>query len=217
MWMSEPMPVMTRIISDDSGSTRNASGISRGSDEIHRKSVCWTKCSDAACAWSAAATDTPNAASMARQATPPDTVLGRRLPRNALMTNPASGSSGISAIMSPLERRKGVGAQRLAMTEERDHQREPDRRFGGRDRHDEERDDLAVHRALEAADRHERDVDGVEHDLDRQQDRDQVAPQEDTRRADGEQHARQDQEVVERRHVRAPCGRSPRHRPPRRG
>src|SRR3954470_6368359 len=201
MWMSEPMPVMTRIISDDSGSTRKASGIFRSSDAIHWKSVCWTKCPAAPCAWSAAVTETANAPSIARHATPPDTLFGRRLPRKALRQKPRNGRSGISASMSPLERRKRVGAERFAMPEERDHQREADRRLGRRDGHHEERDDLAVDGPQVAAHGHERDVHGVEHDLDRQQDRDQVAPQEDPRRADREQHAGQDQEVIQRRHL----------------
>ena len=40
-----------------------------------------------------------------------------------------------------------------------------------------------------AAERDERQVDGVQHDLDREQDRDQVAAQEHARRADREQDA----------------------------
>ena len=51
-----------------------------------------------------------------------------------------------------------------------------------------------------AAERDERQVHGVQHDLDRQQDRDQVAPQEHAGRADGEQDRRHDQVVAERNH-----------------
>jgi hypothetical protein len=66
---------------------------------------------------------------------------------------------------------------------------EADGGFGRGHGHDEERDDLAVHVPELAAERHERQVHGVQHDLDRQQQRDDVAAQEDARRADGEQSA----------------------------
>ena len=65
--------------------------------------------------------------------------------------------------------------------------RQADRRFGGGDGHDEERDDLAVHGPEVAADGDERQVDRVQHDLDRQQHRDQVAAQEHAGGADREQ------------------------------
>ena len=65
-----------------------------------------------------------------------------------------------------------------------------------------------------AAERHERQVHGVQHDLDRQQDRDQVAAQEHAGRADGEQHRRDDQVVAERNHCARPPGApAPRRRP----
>src|SRR3954451_22214501 len=122
---------------------------------------------------SAAATETPNAPTIARHATPPDTDFGSRRPRPALIRKPRNGSSGISSSIqqqpsgsgirnsepggsriprsayrspSPFQQRERVRTQRLAMAEERDHQRKADRSLGRRDRHHEERDDLAVHR-----------------------------------------------------------------------
>ena len=53
--------------------------------------------------------------------------------------------------------------------------------------------------AERAAERDEREVHGVQHDLDRQQDRDQVAAQEHAGGADREEDRRQHQVVVERR------------------
>src|SRR5689334_3068110 len=92
-----------------------------------------------------------NAAIITAQARPPETAFGNRRPSDALTRKPASGSSGISTSKrSPLQRGESVGTQRLAMPEERDDEREPDGGFGGRDRHDEERDDLAVDDAVEA-------------------------------------------------------------------
>ena len=76
----------------------------------------------------------------------------------------------------------------------------PDGRFGRGHRHDEEHDDLPVDGCRRyRSDRDERQVDRVQHDLDREQDRDQVAPQEHARRADGKQHGRQHQIRVEGR------------------
>src|SRR5688572_28680221 len=127
------------------------------------------------------ARESPNAATIAAQAMPPDSDFGSRWPKNALMTKPASGSSGMSASISvrlPFQCRKRVRAERLAVAEQRDHQRQAHGRLGGRDGHDEEGDDLSVDRAPVAADGDERQVDGVEHDLDGEQHRDQVAPQE---------------------------------------
>src|SRR5687768_15230507 len=84
--------------------------------------------------------DTPNDASITSEARPPDTPFVSRRPIIALMMNPTSGNSGISASISPLERRERVGIQRLTMTEQGNHQRQADGRFGGGDGHHEERD-----------------------------------------------------------------------------
>src|SRR3954467_14046252 len=91
-----------------------------------------------------AATDTPNAASIARQATPPETDFGNRLPRKALTRNPANGSSGISAstaiailAASPLEAGERVGVQRFPVAEEGDDDRQANGGFGGGDGHHE--------------------------------------------------------------------------------
>src|SRR5687768_2085671 len=112
--------------------------------------------------------DTANDARSARQARPPETVFESRRPRNELMTKPANGNSGISeSTRSPLQQRKGFGVERLAMAEQPDDQRQANRRLGGRDGDDEERDDLAVGRAELPPERHEGQVDGVQHDLDR--------------------------------------------------
>src|SRR5689334_1945914 len=85
------------------------------------------------------------------------------------------------------------------MAEQRDHERKTDRGFSGGDGHHEEGDDLAVDVGPLAAEGDEREVDGVEHELDRQQQGDQVAAQEHAGGTDGEQQARQD-EVMANRH-----------------
>ena len=59
--------------------------------------------------------------------------------------------------------------------------------------------------AERAAEGDEGQVHRVQHDLDRQQDRDQVAAHEHAGRADREQNRREHQVVVERRHQRRPA------------
>src|SRR5688572_13767275 len=86
------------------------------------------------------------------------------------------------------------------MPEERDDQRQPDRRFRGGHRHHEERDDLAVHVAPVAAECDERQVHRVQHDLNRQQNRDQIPAEKNSGRADGKENRRDDQVMVERNH-----------------
>src|SRR5262245_11804019 len=101
--------------------------------------------SAASCQTSAA--DTTNAAIIMSEASPPETDFGRRRPKNALTTNPASGNAGMRAItggglrtparFSPFERREGVGVERLPVPEERDDEREADCRLGRRHGHHE--------------------------------------------------------------------------------
>src|SRR5262245_58478044 len=139
--------------------------------------------SAASCQTSAA--DTTNAAIIMSEASPPDTDFGKRRPKNALTRNPASGNAGMRAItLSPFERREGVGVERLPVPEERDDERQADGRLGRRHGHHEEDDDLAVDVAGKAAEGDERQVHGVQHDLDREQDRDQVAAHEDAGRSE---------------------------------
>src|SRR5690349_1668833 len=97
---------------------------------------------------------TPKAATMAATATPPETDFGSRRPRKALIRNPMNGRSGISAssgMPSPLQRREHVGAERFFVAEQGDHNRQSDRRLGGRHGHHEEGDDLPFDRAKIAA------------------------------------------------------------------
>src|SRR5688572_8068097 len=86
------------------------------------------------------------------------------------------------------------------MAEQGDDQRQPDGRFRGGHRHHEEGDDLTVHVAAITAERDERQVHRVQHDLDRQQNRDQIPAEKDARRADGKENRRDNQVMVERNH-----------------
>src|SRR5262245_43470472 len=98
MWISAPMPVTTRIITDESGSSRNEKSTPNSPDVIHlnatwtidRSSTGWpTSCqTDTA--------ETANAPIIAAHATAPETPLLRRRPKLALMRKPTKGSSGMS-------------------------------------------------------------------------------------------------------------------------
>src|SRR5690606_22039650 len=133
-----------------------------------------------------------NEATITAQASPPDTDRGSRFPIVALTRKPANGSRGISASTgSPFESRERLGVERLPMAEQGNDEREADGRLGGGDGHHEEGDDLPVHGALLAAEGHEGQVHRVQHDLDGEQQRDDVAAQEDAGRAEGEEQPRE--------------------------
>src|SRR5687767_9061077 len=149
--------------------------------------------------------ETTNDAIIASDASPPETPFGRRRPSMALTRKPTSGNSGISASTeSPLEQRECVGVERFAVAEQRDHDRQADRGFGGRHRHHEEGDDLAVDIAAKAPEGDERQVHRVQHDFNRQQDGDQVLAQEHAGRADRKENRRDDQVMTERDHDNGP-------------
>ena len=96
MWISEPIPVMTRIISDDRLSSRSPNGNESSPEVIHWNAFCsiaWCELTTV----QTEATDTPKAAITAAQAMPPDTDFDSRRPKKALTRNPRNGMSGISS------------------------------------------------------------------------------------------------------------------------
>src|SRR5690349_20242410 len=137
------MPVTTRIISDESGSTRNASAMFSEPDAIHENTVCSTARTPPTGSLPSivqtAETATPKASAITAVATPPETPLDDRRPIVTLKRNPRNGRSGISAsTRSPLQAGKGVRAQRLPTPEQGDDNRQADRSLGRGNRHDEE-------------------------------------------------------------------------------
>src|ERR1700723_1650194 len=89
---------------------------------------------------------------------------------------------------------------RLAIAESRDDDAEANRRFGRRHRHHEKDNYLAVHRTEPAANRDEREIYGVEHQLDRHEHHQNVAADDHARHADGEDDRAQRHHVGERNH-----------------
>src|SRR6478609_2730561 len=74
--------------------------------------------------------------------------------------------------------------------------RQADNHFGGGHHHHEEREDDAVEVAPDVGEGHQRQVDGVEHQLDAHEHHDRVLPDQEAHRADAEQQRGQDQIMV---------------------
>src|SRR5688572_5792996 len=197
------MPVTTRIITADSASSLSARSSVKSPDVIQVKSV-WMICrlSDGRAARvSTCMTEMTNAIAITAVARLPDAALGKRRPSVALTRKPANGRSGMSANTgSPLQRRERFGIEGFTMSEESDHQCEADGGFRRGHGHHEKGDDLAIDFAKLPAEGDEGEVDGVQHDLHRQQQGDQVAAQKHAGRADCEQEARKHQVMSDRHH-----------------
>src|SRR5512140_3557585 len=131
------------------------------------------------------------------------------VPKTPTRTEAASGASGtISSVVvlrvwlmllcSALEGVEFVD-QEVGLVAEQQHQdRQADRRLRRGDRQDEEHEDLSVHVAQVIGERDEVHVDGQQHQLDRHQQHDQVAPvQEDADHREAEQHGAQREEMSE--------------------
>src|SRR6478609_6187752 len=93
---------------------------------------------------------------------------------------------------SVLQQAGVVDRGRASGAEDGHDDREPDHDLGSRHHHHEEGGDLAVEVAVLAGEGHEREVGGVEHQLDAHEHHDGVAAREDTHAADREEDRRQD-------------------------
>src|SRR5215213_12033985 len=109
---------------------------------------------------------------------------------------PASGASSTiqaEVVISALELSQLVDVDRQAAPEDRHDQAEADGHLAGGDDHDDQREDLPVAVAVHARERDEREVGGVEHQLDAEQDHERVAPHQHAGDSDGEDQRRDDQ------------------------
>ena len=135
-------------------------------------------------------------------------------PMTVIAKAPASGAKRqiqAPAIMPAPEHPEGVDVERQLAPAHRDDQPEADDDLGGGDGHHGEREDLAVDAAVQARERDQGEVRGVEHDLEREQHDQRAAPQEHARRADREEDRGDDEVPGDVRAVtsapghRAPC------------
>src|SRR5215204_4106956 len=94
-----------------------------------------------------------------------------------------------------------VDVERFAVTEDGDDDAETHGGFGGRDRHHDEDEELPRHVAEVTGEGDERQVDGVEHQLDAHEHLDGVALDDDADHADGEEHGREREVPRQRNHL----------------
>src|SRR6266545_6159791 len=201
--MRKPTTVTTSSITEDSGSTSAATLAWKSPTPIHSYSVTVVRSEPLR-----TSRNTPIATSAARptatDATTPVQRCSHRRPKKPLMRNAARGSAGISQTfwINPLSLHLSklidVDGRPVAIGGQNDG--EPDGDLGRGDDEDEDDEDAAalVDRRESARERDEREVRRIQHQLDRHQDHDRVAPDEHTGSADEEQGRRDRDECAER-------------------
>src|SRR5262249_42113432 len=135
-----------------------------------------------------------NASAMARIDTSPAARPARRTGAATASSTKArngsarteSGKPTLGAIGLATEEIEAVRRDGPANAEDRDDDGEPDGDLGDRDGDREEREDQPCHVAAEARECDQIDVDGVEHQLDAEQDADRVPARQHAEEADGE-------------------------------
>src|SRR5271169_2537171 len=88
---------------------------------------------------------------------------------------------------SPFQEIHFVGKQRFAIAEKRENNAQADGGFGGCVRDDKNREDLAIHIAIQTREGHEIDVDSVQDQLDGHEHDDHVAAHQHANHANGEE------------------------------
>src|SRR5262245_23185121 len=206
--MSEPTPVTTSTMTAESGSRRNDTSAEKSPTRIHvhANSTTWRSASGSPARCSTARSAKPNARITEPQARAIVPGFPSRSPINRLSSTAASGSAGMiqsigRCTRSALEQVDLVHEHGLPQSEQVDDDREPDRHLGGGDGHHEEHEDLAIERLHVARERDEREVRGVQHELDRHEDDERVAAYEHADHADREHDRRQRDQPGERDHA----------------
>src|ERR1044071_4974269 len=214
MWISEPTNVTIRTITADSVSRRNASWALNGPASIQVYATwtspappwrSWNCCISGPNTWTAAMTnDTPTAAiAMVWMIQRPNMRSSER-PATRLISAPSSGSSGIQirtseervdASMLVPERGEAIDLDVAAAAEHCDDDREPHRGLRRGDGDHDQREGVGRQIAPHAGERQQRDVGGVEHQLDAHQDDQRVAAEQYADDSDQKQHGGEHQEV----------------------
>src|SRR4051812_10869148 len=151
-WISEPMPVITRIMIADSGSSASANAAVK-SPEVIQVNTCWLivrASGSSATRHQTIASDTTKAPAIAAHASAPEAALLRRRPKVTFSRNPMNGSSGISRSIKcnhegtktrrrstllrvlvfswpsflPFQLRERIGVERFPIPEQRDDDRQ---------------------------------------------------------------------------------------------
>src|SRR5689334_14264842 len=209
-WTSMPIVVTTTSSTDVRLSTRNPNSTLKSPAEIHVQiGTLSAPSSPSTTPWNVAMTYIAASHAPMTAATGIQNALApSRRPTIAVVRKPASGSATIRITRicwrfigprSSAHRVVLVDERGLAVAEDRDDDREADRGLGRGNRDDHQRDDGAVplERRDERAEGDDREVDRVEHQLDRHEHGDRVPAGEEPERADGEQQAGQREVRVE--------------------
>src|SRR4029077_10183829 len=209
MWISEPTPVISSTKHIDRASSCRPKSTCRPPTGTHENSVSWTH---RASAWppSMSANNPTPAANDASAAKQPSRCpqASDRVPASSRIAAPASGravTSHTRVVMATLvfQQTGFVDRSRTAGAEDGHDDRESDHHLTRGDHHGVERHHLAVQMTVHAGERDEREVRGVEHQLDAHEHDNGVAAQQHSGRADREQQRRQ-VEVVVRIHESSP-------------
>src|SRR5688572_19600381 len=206
-WISDPTPVTISAISIESWSSCSATSSWRLPTGIQDQ---YGRITASCRSAPSMRTKFRTAKTKARARTPGPTSVGISLrsgARNAvapLTAKPRSGRRTIaqgrigSNVTLPPQQVEVLDVDRLGVAEDRDDDREPDRRFRGSHGHHEEDEDLSLD-PDRARERNEREVHGVEHELDAHEQDDRVAADHHAEDADREQDRRKDERFREHR------------------
>src|SRR5918995_4865208 len=129
-------------------------------------------------------------------------TMSQAFSTNQFAATGAANSCPITWVL-PLEEVHLVDVDRLPVAVDQDHDREPDPHFGGGHRDHEQGEHLTGDVVQGLPERHEVEVDGVQHELDRHQDEHRVAPSEHAVDPGREQGGRQEQHEREPDHGRS--------------
>src|SRR2546423_12193379 len=200
--MSAPTPVMTRHMTAASASKLNSMSARKLPTGIQLNSTAmpWRRLTGRRC------TDHVHASVVMKErpiipvASSPPNGSFRRRPSTSSTAAPKNGKAGMrnmasfkwtSLIPSSPQQRDVVGRRGAPAPEDGDQDGQADDDLGGGHHHDEEDSDLAGAVVELAAVADQRQVDGVEHDLDAHEHDQRVAPDEEADHADGEQRGGQ--------------------------
>ena len=106
-------------------------------------------------------------------------------------------ATGYSLLLSMLQLREFLQLHRVAQAEQGDDDGEADRHLGGRHGDDEEHEDVAIHRAVEAREGHCGQGRGAEHQLQAQVNDQRVPAQQNAKEPDGEEQCAEQQVVID--------------------
>src|SRR5688572_504268 len=206
----------TSIAADSSSTRRPTVAIGPPSPGIHDHSASPPRPS--ARMRRARTNDVPMATMPSQPAGRPERRRGRT---RAWATNAANGKArtarAVAVMALPSQKVEMIGVDRPPYPEDHDHDGQPEADLGHGDGDGEEREDQAHHVAVEAREGYEVDVDGVQHQLDAEQDAHGVAPAQDAEQTDDEDQRGEDEIGRERHEVslRFARGRRPRGARPR--